>query len=53
MFPQNAKPRLKVRNILGQGLGSQTPGSDEGESLSSELLGLNRKRAGGCLESSI
>lgn len=51
--PSPAKPRLKVRNILGQGLGSQSLGSDEGESLSSKLLGLNKKRAGGWLESSI
>ncbi|XP_057170362.1 pleckstrin homology domain-containing family G member 2 isoform X3 [Ursus arctos] len=27
MFPQNAKPRLKVRNTLGQGLVTWTPGS--------------------------
>nr|XP_019606915.1 PREDICTED: pleckstrin homology domain-containing family G member 2 isoform X4 [Rhinolophus sinicus] len=47
MFPQNAKPRLKVRNILGQGLGSQTPGSDEGEGWGLVgVLHLKEERAG-------
>lgn len=45
--PSPAKPRLKVRNILGQGLGSQTPGSDEGEGWGLVgVLHLKEERAG-------
>lgn len=44
--PSPAKPRLKVRNILGLGLGTRASGADGGGSLSSHIVGLNEKGAG-------